>query len=565
MFRDKRPTQETIFVPGRPADYLYYANGWLKEVQENSVSIAEYIYDEVGNRTRVDLGNDAYTTYDYHSTDPRYFVSEIEHFRPDDQSIGAITYSQRDDSGNPTSVTYPGGAVSYTYDVNNRLASESSSSFWYDWVGNRLNPPTAPNPMEYNAADQLTRFPGEHQYDYLGTGSMENQYDDDSPRNLEKTFEYTPANLLSSVTHVGANYPTEMEWDADSNRVSFTSSDTDTTWYFVYDTTAGIPAVIEEETPSGSVYYIREPGGQLIARIGASTHYYHFDALGSTRFLTNGSGTVTDTYTYDAWGKQTASTGSTAQPYRFVGQLGYYSHYQDSNLFSQSSYQFLQLGVRFYDALTGRFTQRDPIQDGLNWYSYVGGKPLMWADPFGLMSRWRFVDMWDAYIGGTQNRPYHLPITELNLDAIDISKWTTMYGLINGGRPGKYQIDEYRLVSFDPTKSLFDAYAVGTLELRIKGTLEICSANSWTFDGRVVGDRDTFDFQRSTHRTRMAEFLTTLGRSFEGVGAKPYPVSIDGYAPVAWASFHRPPGQYTVPRPLLDPLRLMPNVRMPYF
>jgi len=71
-----------------------------------------------------------------------------------------------------------------------------------------------------------------------------------------------------------------MLWDADSNRVGFTSS-TGGTWQFVYDTTAGIPAVIEEVTPSGSVNYIREPYGALIARVaGGSVHYYHFDALG---------------------------------------------------------------------------------------------------------------------------------------------------------------------------------------------------------------------------------------------------------------------------------------------
>jgi len=131
----------------------------------------------------------------------------------------------------------------------------------------------------------------------------------------------------------------------------------------------------------------------LIARVVGSTldatttRYYHFDALGSTRFLTDGSGTVTDTYTYDAWGKQTAGTGSTAQPYRFVGQLGYYSHYQDTNLFDQSGYQFLQLGVRMYDALLGRFTQVDRVKDMTrSTYLYCRADPLGFIDPSGMAS-----------------------------------------------------------------------------------------------------------------------------------------------------------------------------------
>jgi peptidoglycan/xylan/chitin deacetylase (PgdA/CDA1 family) len=95
---------------------------------------------------------------------------------------------------------------------------------------------------------------------------------------------------------------------------------------FVYDTTAGIPAVIEE-VKSGDVpvYYIREPGGELIARSqGTNWSFYHFDELGSTRLLTDGSGSVTDRYAYDAWGKTLTHdryTGSIDQPYQYVGRL----------------------------------------------------------------------------------------------------------------------------------------------------------------------------------------------------------------------------------------------------
>jgi len=159
--------------------------------------------------------------------------------------------------------------------------------------------------------------------------------------------------------------------------VSFTSSTGGTT-EFVYDTTAGIPAVTEEETPSGSIYYIREPDGSLIARVeGSVTQYYHFDDLGSTRLLTNGSGTVTDTYRYDAWGKQTAHTGSTAQPYQYVGALGYYADADDNH-------GLLLLGARYYNPSVGRFITLDPARDGRSWYVYVGANPVTRVDPAGL-------------------------------------------------------------------------------------------------------------------------------------------------------------------------------------
>jgi len=140
--------------------------------------------------------------------------------------------------------------------------------------------------------------------------------------------------------------------------------------------------VIEEVSSSGVVYYVREPGGELVASLrGGSVYYYHFDGLGSTRGITDSAGNVTDTYSYDAWGNVTSHNGSTSQPYQFVGQLGYYTHYQEPE------FGLMQLGVRFYDPAVGRFTQRDPIlsADESN-YLYVSAKPLVLTDPTGAFS-----------------------------------------------------------------------------------------------------------------------------------------------------------------------------------
>ena len=45
----------------------------------------------------------------------------------------------------------------------------------------------------------------------------------------------------------------------------------------------------------------------------------------------------------------------------------------------------LTTGVQaYYDPYIGRFTQRDPIGDGVNWYAYVANNPLAFVDPTGL-------------------------------------------------------------------------------------------------------------------------------------------------------------------------------------
>ena len=126
----------------------------------------------------------------------------------------------------------------------------------------------------------------------------------------------------------------------------------------------------------------------LIARVdGSNTSYYHFDQLGSTRLLTNGSGAVTDKYDYDAYGAVIAHeklAGSVDQPYQYVGQLGYYTCWQEPD------FVLLQLGVRFYDSALGRFSQTDQAQQGTDWYSYSLSNPTFNVDPSGLEAapRW---------------------------------------------------------------------------------------------------------------------------------------------------------------------------------
>ena len=119
------------------------------------------------------------------------------------------------------------------------------------------------------------------------------------------------------------------------------------------------------------MFHVREPGGELLARFDAAEtpnkYYYHFDNLGSKVLVTNGSGTVTDTYKYDAWGNVTHTYGSTSDnPYQYVGQLGYYTHYQEPTL---------ELGVRFYDPGPGEVDQTPSASSAGGWRGQSGTPP----------------------------------------------------------------------------------------------------------------------------------------------------------------------------------------------
>lgn len=373
--------------------YDYFANGLLKEVKNLGTNVASYTYNAVGNRTVQTNRNGTSTEYAYDTSDPSYLLDSITHKHGTTElakfDYAPTGYDGRDAAGNPRSIEDRTGVWSYGYDAISRLTTAvppnpipdqpAGGPYGYDWVGNRLNPSTDSNHMAYNAADQLTSWPGMYSYHYDAAGNLQ-QVNDSADTVGLRSYTYWPDGLLHAVTRPSNSM--SHTWDATGNRGKLTVNGND--YSFVYDVYAGVPAVLEEQGPDKSYYYIRTPSGILIARVDASSgasRYYHYDETGSTRLLTDANGNVTDTYAYDAYGSVVSHNGSTADnPYQYVGALGYYTHYQDPD------FGLLQLGFRFYDPRSGRFTQLDPIGDGLNWYAYAAGNPMGWLDPWGLQA-----------------------------------------------------------------------------------------------------------------------------------------------------------------------------------
>ena len=121
--------------------------------------------------------------------------------------------------------------------------------------------------------------------------------------------------------------------------------------------------------------------GNAVYTPGLSEHrssaskFYHGDALGSTRGITDSTQAVTDSQLYDAFGNTVSRTGTTPSPFGFVGKAQYQSD-------SDSGLQLL--GHRYYDPSIGRFLSSDPAKAGTNWYAYCSNNPLKGIDPQGL-------------------------------------------------------------------------------------------------------------------------------------------------------------------------------------
>jgi RHS repeat-associated protein len=78
-------------------------------------------------------------------------------------------------------------------------------------------------------------------------------------------------------------------------------------------------------------------------------------------------------YTYDSFGKLTASTGSLVNPFQYTARE------------SDSETGLYYYRARYYDSSTGRFLSEDPIglEGGNNFYRYAQNSPLNWIDPSG--------------------------------------------------------------------------------------------------------------------------------------------------------------------------------------
>lgn len=109
---------------------------------------------------------------------------------------------------------------------------------------------------------------------------------------------------------------------------------------------------------------------------GSTGSYYQQDGLASVTSLSNGSGALANTYTFDSYGKLNASTGTITNPFQYTGR----ESDQETGLYYYRA--------RYYDPGVGRFISEDPIVfvgSGTNFYAYVFNSPTVLFDPSGFV------------------------------------------------------------------------------------------------------------------------------------------------------------------------------------
>ncbi len=369
----------------RTTTYAYDAANRLTSVTDPDAGNTAYTYDAAGRLTKTVYPN---TLEDRRAYDSRDRLTRVQHTA----AGGAPVLAQFDYVYNAASrrtqmTEAPAGrVVDYTYDALGRLLTETETIgvnvnthvYTYDAVGNRVTRDRngVVTSYTYDANDRLLTA-GAETFGFNAKGQLTSRTPGGSPASF--TYEYDALGRM--VKHVAPDASeTGYAYDAAGDLVSRTAGGSSESYLNDPRGTDGLSHILAALDSSGAISSEYTYGASLLRqRSGGTDSYYHADALGSVRALSDSAGTPTDTYAYDAYGNSTSGTGATVNPYGFAGER------------SDAASGLTFLRARWYQPPTGRFISTDPFEGlpgdprTLHRYMYAADDPVNMADPTGEM------------------------------------------------------------------------------------------------------------------------------------------------------------------------------------
>lgn len=384
---DAAGNRTSLQTPVDTTDYSYDRLNRVATVTDAAGGVTRYGYDAVGNQTALRYPNGTSAEYGY---DQLNRLTSLINKRADGTTLSSYRYALGPAGTRQQVVEHTGRTVSYTYDELYRLSREqitdgvvtsATIDYTHDEAGNRVTRTEngRTTTYTYDANDRL-----------LSDGSTTSTYDDNgnligqATNGTHTAYQYNARNqLIQASTSQGgtATGTVKYDYDVDGGRVQQIVNGSDVTNYLV-DHNQPYAQVLLETDANNALRASYVYGNQRISMArGGTTSYYHTDGQLSVRQLSNAAQAVTDQYTYDAFGELLSSSGTTPNVYRYTGEQ------YDPNV------GMYYLRARYMDPAAGRFISTDPHPGdtfdpvSLHRYLYAAADPVNNIDPSGEVTK----------------------------------------------------------------------------------------------------------------------------------------------------------------------------------
>lgn len=386
-YYDNGARREVSYPNGNRETYAYSPSAQLTNkknyLETTLVDDYTYLYDKSGNQilkhefvNGVDMGSTEYS-YDNAGRLQSETVKDSE-----DAVTQKMTYTY-DKNGNRILSLETAGGISiqteYSYNEQNRLMQTVQTTgdqretvrYSYDPNGNTLS--------KVKTRDGQSPAEG---FGFFFSGFAVGEGPD-----TDFASFYTYDSFNRQVGYQSAAQSVTYAYNGEGMRIRKTNGEQSE--YYLYE--AGNLTLELDE--SGEVTAENTYGTHLISRKTEIMIYYRQNGHGDVTALTDSEGAVQKSYTYDAFGNEKDPDADDTNPFRYCGE--YYDRESET----------LYLRARYYDASIGRFTQEDPIRDGLNWYTYCAGNPIRYADPSGYDYNGTDFDSFEGFYNFTLTNP----------------------------------------------------------------------------------------------------------------------------------------------------------------
>jgi RHS repeat-associated protein len=246
------------------------------------------------------------------------------------------------------------GALAYGYDTTSKPTSVGGS-----WA--RSNLPAALASATYDEANQIV--------DWAGTGFV---HDLNGNLTSDGTRSYA-WNARNELISLSGPIAASFGYDARGRRRSKTIGGMTT--QFVYDVVNTVQE-LAGDSPVANFLTGLSIDETFTRTDAGGTNTMLSDVPGSTLALTNSSGTVQTSYSYEPFGRTNLSGATTTNAAQFTGR-------------ENDSTGLYFYRARLYNPELQRFISEDPMgfAGGLNLFTYAANAPTVYADPLGLKPR----------------------------------------------------------------------------------------------------------------------------------------------------------------------------------